>query len=50
MEEKEKQKDMDIMKRGRTRDLRTALWESWPWGHESRRADPSPSHMQYCGE
>lgn len=30
--------------------LAWASWDSWPWGHESRRADPTPSKLQYPGE
>lgn len=30
--------------------LTWALWDSWPWIHDSRRADPTPSQLQYLGE
>lgn len=25
-------------------------WESWPWRHVSKRAEPTPSRLQYLGE
>lgn len=30
--------------------LTLALWESWPWGHESQRVDPAPSQLPYWGK
>jgi len=30
--------------------LPPALWESCPWGHESRKADATPSQLQYSGK
>lgn len=30
--------------------LMWASWESWPWRHESKRAEPIPSQLQYLGE
>lgn len=30
--------------------LTWALWESWPWGHENRRADPAPTQLRCLGE
>ena len=30
--------------------LNWASWESWTWGHKSRRADPVTSQLQYVEE
>lgn len=30
--------------------LTWASWENWPWRRESKRAEPTPSQLQYLEE
>lgn len=30
--------------------LTWALWDRWPWSHDSKRADPTTSKLKYMGE